>query len=73
MQNQDHNVEDEVTTEEGELIHIKPSMMCGQGEHYFIYESGTKVKCSKCPLGYPISIGTEARDGHIFIHGELIL
>ena len=66
-------MEEEVTTEEGELIHIKPSLTCKASEHYFVYQSGTEVRCTKCPVGYPIAIGTEARDGHIYIHGELIL
>lgn len=66
-------MEDDVRDEEGELIHIKPSLSCAKDDHYFIYRSGMEVMCNKCPVGYPVSIGTECRDGHLYIHGEMIL
>lgn len=63
---------EDVRDDDGELIHIKPSLNCKDG-HYFIYHSSMEVKCMKCPVGYPIGIGTELKDGHLYIHGELIL
>jgi hypothetical protein len=65
-------VKDEKKAEpKGEMITLGPDLI-GR-EHNFVYKSATEVKCTKCPLGYPITPGTEARDGHIYIHGQLLI
>ena len=57
-----------------ELIHVRPSQHCAKGDHYFDYVSGTEALCQKCrTVGYPIGAGTEVKNGHIFIHGEMVL
>lgn len=55
----------------GEMITLGPDMI--GGEHTFVYKSATEAACTKCPLGYPITPGTEVKNGHIYAHGELLI
>lgn len=57
-----------------QLIHVRPVQHCAKGDHYFGYVSGTEVLCQKCKtVGYPIGAGTEVKNGHIYIHGTLVI
>lgn len=53
-------------------LRIGPNLTC-EKDHHFVYQTGTEVRCTKCPIGYPISPGTECRNGHLYIHGELVI
>lgn len=57
---------------EGEKITIQPSRMCQNG-HFFTQTKSREVKCSKCPVGYELSIGMTVREGHIYLNGELVI
>ena len=79
MQNGEQNTEQKSSPSEkpkdepnDQLIKIGPTLMCNR-DHYFMYKSGTEIQCTKCPIGYPISQGTEIKHGHVYIHGEKVL
>lgn len=59
--------------DEGELLRVGVNLTCSKVDHYFVYQSGTEVRCTKCPSGYPIAPGTECRNGHLYVHGELVI
>lgn len=46
-------------------------MSCA-GRHTF-RQIGFNAECTKCPVGYPLGIGGEVREGHIYIKGELVI
>jgi hypothetical protein len=52
---------------------VQPSLTCGKGEHYFVQVSGTEVRCRKCPVGYNIGPGYEVKNGHVILHGQLLI
>lgn len=61
---------------EGETLKVQPSLSCDKGLHFFIYEQtpvGIGAKCTKCPVGFPISPGTVIREGHIYLEGNLVV
>ena len=55
-----------------QLLKLGSNLICNK-DHYFVYQGASEVRCTKCPIGYPISIGTECRNGHLYIHGELVI
>ena len=59
--------------DEGELIQPKPSITCLKENHYFTQITGTEVECRVCHIGYMISPGMEIKDGHIYVHGMLVI
>lgn len=54
-----------------DLLKLGPNLICN--DHYFKFKSGVEVYCTKCPIGYPIGPGTEIKNGHITIHGQLVI
>jgi hypothetical protein len=55
------------------IIRIQPSLTCEKGRHFFQRISGVEIKCQKCPIGYPVSGGTEVKNGRVMIHGQLVI
>ena len=64
-------------SEQGEIITVKPPITCSKTEHSFRLvrnEMGIAAECVKCPVGYPLPpIGWELKEGHIYIHGQLVI
>ena len=40
--------------------------------HYFEYLSAREIVC-RCGIGYFVSLGTEVKNGHIYIHGSFVI
>lgn len=59
--------------DEGELLTISPSVTCTKGNHNFVQVSGTEAECPRCHVGYGLGAGAEVKEGHIYIHGELVI
>lgn len=68
MQEANESSKDEPTDQ---LVKLGPNLICN--DHYFKYQTGTEVRCTKCPIGYQVGPGTEVKNGHIVIHGELVI
>lgn len=61
--------------QEGEVLTPKPPVTCAKGEHSFTLvrtDMGPAAEC-RCGLGFQISPGAEIKDGHIFVHGTLVV
>ena len=75
MQNGSQNTEQKSSEKKDEpndqLVRLGPNLVCN--DHYFVHKTSTEVRCRRCPIGYNIGLGTECRDGRIFIHGEKVL
>jgi len=56
-----------------ELVRLKPSLNCKNNEHFFYRIGSQEAWCNKCPVGYPLSFGTEIREGHIYINDEFVI
>lgn len=55
-----------------EMIHLKAPITCAKGGHVFDRQ-GQNAKCRKCPVGYPLGVGMDVVDGHIYAGNELVL
>lgn len=42
------------------------------GGHTF-RQIGFDAECTKCPVGYPLGIGGEVKDGHIYVKGVFLV
>lgn len=42
-------------------------------QHYFVRKSGTEAQCRDCPVGYMIIPGYDVKEGHIYLHGSLVI
>lgn len=58
---------------EGEVYKLQPSITCGKQEHFFKLVSASAAECTKCPVGYPLPLGSEICDGHIYINNKFVL
>ena len=67
----------EIKTKNEEVIKLGPSLTCSKGGHNFIVdgmEMGMRrVKCQRCPIGFYLSNKEELKDGHIYLHGTLMV
>lgn len=57
----------------GETLKLGPNLICDKDKHEFTLVSSIEAACQKCPLSYPISVGTTVQDGHIYIHGQFVI
>ena len=58
---------------ENERIKIKDPVTCEKGKHEFFRSQSMEAMCRKCPIGFVLSVGNEVKDGHIYLHGTLLI
>ena len=52
---------------------LYPILATCANQHIFERRSGNEAKCRNCPLGYYLSPGMDVVNGHIVIHGDLVI
>lgn len=58
---------------ESEILRLGENLSCAMADHYFVRNELNEAECRKCPIGYPLGIGSEVKNGHIYIHGEFVI
>ena len=53
--------------------HYKRVVKKEECKHYFERINSIEAMCNKCNAGFQISLGFEVKNGHILLHGELII
>lgn len=53
-----------------EVIKLTKAKSC---KHYFLRISGIEVECQNCHAGFQISLGYQVKNGHIYLHGSLVI
>ena len=53
--------------------HYKRVVKKEECKHYFERINSIEAMCNKCNAGFQISLGFEVKNGHIILHGELII
>ncbi len=56
-----------------EVLTVGPIINCEKGKHNFILKVGKNAECTKCNVGYYLGIESEVKNGHIYIHGGLVV
>ena len=41
--------------------------------HFFQHISAREIECRNCHIGYFYSSGMEVKNGHIYLHGSLVI
>lgn len=44
-----------------------------KNSHDFVRISGIEAKCKRCPVGTMITPANEVKNGHIYLHGSLLI
>jgi len=58
---------------EGETLKVGPSVTCLKGTHIFRLIKGNEAECTKCPVSYPIGVGSTVKDGHIYHDNQFVI
>ena len=60
-----------------EVYTLKPPITCSKGGHTFTLKGmdmGMQMaECTNCPVGYLVPLGGEIKNGHVYIHGTLVV
>lgn len=65
---------DDLPKDKTTVLHtLYQAVTCSFKEHMFEMTDGTTVECRKCHSGFYLTPGSEVKEGHIYMHGELVI
>ncbi len=52
---------------------IGEKLNCDIKKHFFIQDGAQNATCQNCNVGYNLPVGSDVRNGHIYINGQLVI